>query len=78
MFCSHCGNHISEQADFCPHCGAAVRRDEPPALQLRQTSPGTNAPPSRKRKKKISILKWVFVSIIIIAVAAATYVGLLR
>ena len=31
--CHECGKEISDQAEACPHCGAPVKKPEPPKVE---------------------------------------------
>lgn len=51
MFCSSCGKECSETAEFCPSCGAALKKDtsgsavvEPQAIVNEKTAASPEAP----------------------------------
>lgn len=46
MFCSKCGNEVSNQASFCNYCGAPIRKplSSPMAATPAEITPQTNRP----------------------------------
>lgn len=55
MFCSHCGNPLSEQAKFCQKCGKPVAPQTQPAPQM-QAAPQIQPAPPKKGHGKWLIL----------------------
>ncbi|MBR3927436.1 MAG: zinc-ribbon domain-containing protein [Clostridia bacterium] len=71
MFCSKCGKQLADDANFCPVCGAAVKRDEsvsevkPAEVQVKEAKTVKTVAEKKKGKKK------AFKIIIILAAIAA-------
>ena len=79
MFCSQCGNKLSEGAKFCAKCGHKVQEEIPAEVAGSNT---TNAPEIKKQetvveeqpKKKSKLWLWILLIVLVLGLGATAAV----
>ena len=73
-FCTSCGRQVSDDADFCPACGATMA--PPPAGAPPAHVPGAVPPPPRKQGMRPGCKIALIVTVIVVLVVGAAIAAL--
>ena len=72
MFCTNCGNKLSDDAVFCPFCGEKVQFEAAPAVQETAAEEPPIAAAVPPKKKKTGFIAAI-IAVVIIAVGVGGY-----
>ncbi|MDE7464025.1 MAG: zinc-ribbon domain-containing protein [Clostridiales bacterium] len=77
MFCKHCGNHVRDDARFCPSCGASTAEPQYQPVQPQQQYQyqPQNQAPATKSENPIAIVGFVLCFIIPLAGLICSIIG---
>lgn len=83
MFCSQCGNKLSEGAKFCAKCGSKVQAETPAQVPVNNITPTSEEKVQEtvaegKPKKKSKLWLWILLIILVLGLGATATVLYLR